>query len=217
MSAPIPRSEPYVWVTGLAKLLGGDTHCQWSLWFRGHYQFAKRPRDFDEATWTARHSTLVRDKAERLRVEGYEIYLVDQNRISVQGPRGILAGKPDIVAVRDGEAIVVDCKTGAQKVADSMQVLLYMLLLPRAHRACQGKVVAGELCYTDFAQTIEADELTPNFKVDVRKAFRMIVADSPPPRTPSLRDCKFCDITSADCPDRVECEKGSAAIALDLL
>ena len=217
-SGPIPRTEPYVWVTGMAKLLGGDTHCLWSLWFRAHFQAAKRPSDFDTCAWTAKHATLVRDRAERLRVDGYKVYLENQNLVSVRGRNGgILAGKPDLLAVRNGKALVVDCKTASQHVAHCMQVLLYMLLLPRAHPACGGRSIVGELCYPEFVQLIEADQLTTAFKRDVGEAFGLITGDAPPPKTPSGRDCKYCNITAEDCPDRVDGEHVRIVDASDVL
>ena len=49
---PQPREHPYIWATWLARLLAGETHCQWAGWFRAHYQdWTRPPSDFDNAKW----------------------------------------------------------------------------------------------------------------------------------------------------------------------
>ena len=34
--------------------------------------------------------------------------------------------------------------------------------------------------------------------------IRRLAADKPPARVPSRQECRFCDITAADCPERVD-------------
>ena len=34
--------------------------------------------------------------------------------------------------------------------------------------------------------------------------IRRLAADKPPARVPSRQECRFCDITAADCPVRVD-------------
>ena len=34
--------------------------------------------------------------------------------------------------------------------------------------------------------------------------LRRLAAEAPPRRVPSAQECRFCDITAKDCPDRVD-------------
>ena len=39
------REAALVWVSGVAKLLAGDSQCKWEFWFRAHHTYDKRPSD----------------------------------------------------------------------------------------------------------------------------------------------------------------------------
>ena len=209
-----PRDEPYVWVTWISKLLAGEAHCQWAAWFKAHHTYQKRPSDFNVAAWTAEHTEMVRDHAERLRGEGYEIYLEGQNAFRMRGSDGTtLAGKPDIVAVRGGAAKVVDCKTGNPKTSDQLQVLVYMLTLPHTHPACRGLRPDGEIRYRNDAVPIPASQIPAQLRRIVRETMHRVGGDLELPRVPSYDECRFCDISAADCPDRVERPPASDAPA----
>ncbi len=208
---PQPRDGPYIWVTWLSKLLAGDAHCEWALWFRTHHTYDKqRDETFDLTGWAARHGELVRQTAEELRAAGYQVFVEDQNRFTLKGKAATLGGKPDIVAVRENEALVVDCKTGGRRASDALQVLVYMLVLPIVHTACNGKRVAGEVRYTDHAIPIAADDLTPELQALIRATIERAGGAEPTPRVPSYAECSFCDITAADCPERIDVKPAGA-------
>jgi hypothetical protein len=59
----------------------------------------------------------------------------------------VLVGRPDIIAVKGDTVLVVDCKAAAERPAHHMQVLLYLLMLPRARKALAGKSATGR-CVT---------------------------------------------------------------------
>ena len=42
----------------------------------------------------------------------------------------VIAGRPDIIALDGGTALVCDCKTGRPRTADRIQVTIYLYLLP---------------------------------------------------------------------------------------
>jgi PD-(D/E)XK nuclease superfamily len=143
----IPRGEPYVWVSWLAKLLAGEAHCQWALWFRAHHRYDKVPSDLDAAGWCVRHAALVGETEQALREEGWKVWVEDQNKFTIRGRTATLAGKPDLVAIKGEVVRVIDCKTGSRKGSDFLQVLIYLLLLPRVHPECRGKLLSGEVRY----------------------------------------------------------------------
>jgi hypothetical protein len=182
----IPRAEPYVWVTWLSKLLAGEAHCQWALWFRAHYRYEKAPSDLDSAAWCARHAELVGETERAMRAAGWRICVEDQNKFTVRGHTVTIAGKPDLIAVKDEVVRVIDCKTGARKGSDCMQVLIYMLLLPRVQPECRGRVLTGEVRYSDGRLLIDPAELTRE-KDHILKGIQLAASSTAPPRAPSVR------------------------------
>ncbi len=130
--------------------MAGEHQCHYSGWFRSHFSFKAQKRDHNLDAWTAEHTAMVHDCASDFRAEGYEVYLEGQNSIRVRGSGGaVLVGKPDIVAVQDDTAVIVECKTGQPKTGDSIQVRLYMYLLSEwsTHPAKECRRVLGEVRY----------------------------------------------------------------------
>src|SRR5262249_48627457 len=128
----IPRKTPYVWATWITKLLAQENHCEWAAWFQANHQsYEKAPSDFPFNQWKEDHAKMVEEQAAALRADGYTVYVEDENAFKLQGKNGCtLAGKADLVAVRNGHVIVIDCKTGQQRASDQQQVLIYMWGLP---------------------------------------------------------------------------------------
>jgi len=212
-----PRTNPYIWVTWITGILSADKQCQWSAWFRAHYQdFARVPSTFDLATWKAAHGEMVRARAEQLRAEGWVVSVEDQNKFTLRGVAATLGGVPDVVAVRGCQGLVVDCKSGKQRDSDFFQVLTYMRVLPVTHPACKGVRLAGEVQYREMALRIEPEQLTHELRQLIRTVIERVGADEPPVKMPSYPECRFCDLTAADCPERVDREAGAAAVAHDL-
>lgn len=75
------------------------------------------------------------------------MWVEDQNKFTIRGRTATLAGKPDLVAIKGEVVRVIDCKTGSRKGSDFLQVLIYLLLLPRVHPECRGKLLSGEVRY----------------------------------------------------------------------
>ena len=110
---PRPRETPYVWATWLAKLLAGENSCEWAASFRAHYQdWAKPPSDFDSTQWMLDHTALVNTERESREKLGYEVFTENQNSFRLRGRSATVAGKPDLIAVKGGDAVIIDAKTG---------------------------------------------------------------------------------------------------------
>lgn len=209
--ATAPRSAPYIWVTWITKLLSGDDQCQWSSWFKAHFTYDKAPRDFDVAAWTAAHNDMLRKRVAALTADGWLVFLENQNAFNLHGEIATLAGKPDILAVRDKEARVIDCKTGKRRDSDYQQVLVYLQMLPLTHDAVKGCRLTGELQYTDGSVEIRPEELTPAVRDRIVGEIKRAGAVDPPERVPSYKECLFCDITAENCPDRIEKKRTATA------
>ncbi len=209
-----PRQEPYVWVTWISKLLAGESQCEWAAWFRAHHQYERLSSDFDVASWTAEHTALVRDRVASLKADGYDVWVENQNAFRLRGEHGItLAGKPDIIAARDDELAVIDCKTGTPRVSDQLQVMVYMIVLPHAIERFRGRVLDGEVCYRQERILIEPFKITPQLKDLLRRTMHQVGGAAPLERVPSHGECRWCDISRRDCPQRIESGPAAPATA----
>jgi hypothetical protein len=209
------RTDTYIWVTWLTKLLAGESTCEWSAWFRAHHtDYDKLPIDFDLARWTVEHNELVNARREQLLDEGYQVTVEDENAFKRIGRTGIIvSGKPDILAVRDGDGVVEDCKTGRPRTSDQLQVLVYMLLLPIKNPRCEGVRLSGRVVYRTSAVDVPATGLDDAFRSRFVDLVQRVGGESPLPKHPAWSECRWCDVGPADClyrvaepPDSIEAE-----------
>ena len=199
------RDAPYVWTTWITKLMVGEAHCEWAAWFRAHYTYDRLPSDFNVARWTINHTALVREQVAALRADGYSVLVEDQNAFRLRGQQGvILAGKPDIVALRDHMVAIVDCKTGTPRLSDHMQVLVYMLILPYVRPAWKGKTMQGRVQYQHNCVEIPATAVDAQFRALFRQTMEQVGGETPLPRVPSYTECRWCDISRHQCPQRID-------------
>ena len=197
-----PRPRPYIWVSWLTGLLSGMDKCTWKIWKKAHFRYAKRPDDgsFDVKEWTRQHDAMTQARALKLREAGYRVTIEDSNAFKIEGKKATLAGKADLIAVKEDEkrALVVDEKSGRVKDSDEWQVLIYMLAFSRLR--LKGYVIDGEVEYRGSSKYITPDQYTPEVEDKIFKLIQVVGGDEEPARVPSAMECRFCDI--ATCPDR---------------
>ena len=203
------RDGVYVWVTWLSRLLVGDASCEWASWFRSHHtSYEKVSRGFDYATWKINHTRKLAEARARLLAEGNLVTTERQNSFRLRGSSGaIISGQPDLIAVDpDGQATVFDIKTGAERDSDVAQVMIYMYAIPLiAGSPLTGHSPQGRLIYRDSKEkAIPASAIDDDFRQGLFDLIRRIVSDTPPIRVPSAGECGWCDLTSTDCPERIE-------------
>ncbi len=209
----VERTGPYIWTTWLSRLLVGENSCEWASWFRAHYiAYDKAPDDFDQATWSMDHTALLNDTRDKLEADGLTVYTENQNRFSLRGRSGaVLGGKPDLVSVdpsgdADGRATVYDLKTGRRRLSDEAQLLIYMYAMPRTGQY-RGVAFDGRLIYGDGREAeIPADRMNDVFMRRLYALIGRVAADSPARKVPSAQECGMCEITSVDCPERIDAE-----------
>ena len=208
----VPRNTAFTWVTWIAKLMVGESACTWACWFRSHFEGnVPVDSDFDSAGWNVKHTRLLRELADRLFAEGCEVLIEHQNsfRVPSSVTGSVIAGKPDIIALdSEGRATIYDVKTGRRRDSHDAQVKLYMYLLPRVRGSrWYGTAFDGCLVYGDGSEKhIPASAVDDDFIGALMSLMRTIVSDEPARRVPSAQECRFCEISSTDCPERVEDE-----------
>ena len=211
-----PR-DPYIWVTWLSRLLAGESLCAWAAWFKAHHVYKKRPSGFDFAPLNAQHSEMVLKRKEELTQAGYTVFIENQNKFDLTSRDGRIkiGGRPDLVAVRDQDYVIEDCKTRAMKYSHYWQVLTYMLLLPHAIPKFQHKVFRGRVVYHQAHSEVHPDALSDEFKHRFRELVNKIGGDVPPARVPSPRECGWCEIAAVYCPERIEHDVNGDVAELD--
>ena len=204
---PTRRHFPYIWATWLPRLLTGASSCQWAIWFKAHHQnWTRQPSDFDQAQWLLSHTALVNERIRNWEVGGYEVDIEAQNRFELHGRTATLAGRPDIISRREDHAVIVDTKPGHESLNHAVQVMIYLYAVPRALERYRNAKLRGQVTYRDHTVRIPADAVDDQFVQNLGALIRRISADEPARRVPSRQECRFCDITAADCPSRVEDE-----------
>lgn len=205
--AQLRSDGPYIWATWLSGLLVGDRSCEWASWFRAHHEgrsWHKVPSDFSQAAWLSAHADAVRFHRERWIKLGYHVTQEDQNQFVLSGRRATLAGKPDLIATRGPEGVIVDVKTGKPSPAHMAQVMIYMYAVPRGIQRYQGVEFSGQIAYPEYGDEIPAGAVDREFLDRLIELLSRLASTRPALRVPSPRECRFCDISRVDCPDRIE-------------
>ena len=202
---PQRRDHPYLWTTWLPRLLTGENSCEWSVWFKAHYQnWSKPPSGFDQTEWLMRHTALLnQQKAERAGGAS-RVFVEGQNAFRVKGKAATLAGKPDLVVLDGRDATIIDVKTGREQAWHRVQVMIYQYALPLAFPQYRDVRISGEVVYPSHTAPIPTGAVSSRFIEDLGALIRRLATDSPPGRVPSGAECRFCDIGVFDCPERMD-------------
>ena len=210
------REHPYIWATWISRLLAGESSCEWAGWFRAQYQdWVKPPSDFDSARWMMDHTDLVNQARESREKLAYTVYAENQNAFRLKGATATLAGKPDLIAIKGGDAVIIDAKTGRPSPHHAVQVLTYMYAVPRAMPEYKGMEFRGHVIYPDGNVQIPVSGLDQKFIDRLGGLIKRLADENPARRAPSASECRWCDIAATDCQDRVDDEIREEGITSD--
>lgn len=200
------RDNVFIWVTWLTKLIAGEQQCEYASWFKAHFQYDKLPTDFSLTKWSIKHTQLLHKRRDELEKEGYVVKVEDQNSFKLKCPKGIVvSGKADIVAFGNFQRVVVeDCKTGKHKNSDQVQVMLYMMFLPKCLKEYEDARFDGNVVYTDSILPISWTDIDCDLRRWVWSWVKKIGGKHPCRKVPSYGECEWCDISKEYCPERVE-------------
>lgn len=203
---PTKRNEIYAYVSGLAQWMDGDRSCQWAVWFRSRWKnFEQAKDDFDWESYRVEHTILIDRIVKMLIREGYSVTEENQNWFRYYDETGVIVGgKPDIIAVRDDDALIVDAKAAKERRWHRLQVLLPMALEPNWDNSkLNGLHFRGRLIYNSGEVIDISPEEIGNIRARIPYFLDIISGpEEGARRVPSEQECRFCSITSADCPDR---------------
>ena len=202
---PQKREHPYIWATWLPRLLTGENSCEWAVWFRAHFQgWNKQPSDFDQAEWLMRHTALLNQQRQEWEARGHNVYVEGQNAFRLRGKSATLAGRPDLVVLDERDATIIDVKTGREQPWHRVQVMIYQYALPLALPQYSNVRIGGEVIYPTHTVRIPRGALPNQFIENLGALIRRLAAGTPAKRVPTPQECRFCDISTADCPERVD-------------
>jgi len=226
------RDNIFIWPTWIAKLVAGEEQCEWKYWLKAHYLLDKKPSDFNLAKWTVEHNQLLRQRRDALERLGFKVSIEDQNAFKLVIRTGeywipenwksdklidtinqdiTISGKADIIAVnleeKESIYLIEDCKTGQPKTSDHIQVILYMMFIPKAIDKYKDMEFNGCIVYKlglhniDIPAEAAQDESLKRIIWDTIK--RIAGNESECRKIPSYRECKNCDINCEDCNERI--------------
>ena len=131
--ATLREGGPYIYPTWLPKLLADLDSCEWKIWFQVHHDgksWDKLASDFNLTRYNIEHTDLVRLCTEEYEQRGFTVSVERQNDFRLQLSGATISGRPDIVAWRDDQAVIVAAKAATPKPSHEIQVMLYMTCLP---------------------------------------------------------------------------------------
>jgi hypothetical protein len=201
--------------------MAGDVQCQWAAWFRSHFTaYTKSPSDFHLATWTVEHNKCLDQLCTECTAQSSTYFKETQNKFTVRRKEMTIEGVPDLIVLeKDKSYTVYDVKTGQPKNSDVIQVMLYMSFLPYSTSGIyKGKTINGCVTYKNGEKTpVPPDALSETFQGQISHFLNILDRIEQPKRIPSYLECRYCDITSQDCADRIESETiGGESIDLPL-
>lgn len=166
--------------------------------------YQKTPSDFQLVQWKIEHTALVHQVRAKLEAQGGTVALEAQNNFRLVGRNGvILAGTPDIIVSADGRGKIVDAKTGQPNNSDVAQVMIYMWAVPLAMRRYRDVKFDGVVAYKDHEVSIPNEKVDADFIAKVVDLIHTVTGNEPPRKFPSMPECGYCEITIADCTERM--------------
>ena len=91
--------------------------------------------------------------------------------------------------------------------------MIYQYAIPRALEQYQNLKLRGQATYLDHTIRIPAEAVADQFIQNLGMLIRRLAADTPPARVPSRQECRFCDISAEDCPERMDEERQPEKVA----
>ena len=200
------KSLPSITPAWVAGLLAGQDRCEWAAWFRVHHEDRESYRTSDPypLSWPGYYTPMLMECIERLEGEGYTVSQGGPNAYVLDIGAAVISGKPDVIAVRGDDCVVVDLLGRDPLPSDEVHVRIHMCALPRVMPQMEGIAPRGQLQYRQEVVDVPASSVPPDFIMSLSELAERLVQGEPPVRVPSPGECGRCDITPGDCAARME-------------
>lgn len=201
------RFKKSIWVTWLAKLMAGDLSCYWELWFKSNFiNYEKIPESTELAKWHINHSRMLYELRKERLAAGEEIFVEGKNRFGVEVKPGIfLEGQPDLITISEDNVTMYDCKTGEQKTSHQIQLMIYMYYVFHYLNKYPNLNPKGCLRYNQgFKVEVPDTLIDEKFIKNLNYFIAILSGEEPPIKAPGKFECKYCNITKEDCPERID-------------
>ena len=109
-----------------------------------------------------------------------------------------------LIADKTHEVVVIDVKTGRVSPAHRAQVMIYQYAVPKVLEQYRVMRVRGHVRYPTSNVGTPESAVDREFVGNLGALVRRLAAETPARRVPSAAECRFCDITAADCPARID-------------
>ncbi len=137
-----------------------------------------------------KHTALLNQLRAEWEDNGYTVTTEGQNSFALRGSAATLAGKPDVIALRNKEAVIIDAKTGKPQPSHSAQVMIYQYAVPKGLERYRGLEFRGQLAYTGHAVEIPPEAVDREFVRNLGALVQCLGRDAPARRVPVLRHHK---------------------------
>lgn len=208
---PTRRSGPWAHPTWLAKLMAGDSGCQWSAWFRSRYRDFEDPGPPDDFTQSnLLHTRILNEIDSERRSAGERVIKEGQGSFRYTRPSGLaISGRPDLIAVSPADRVVTvwDAKSGKPRSWHKTQVLVYLHCLTLTNERLQNYEMRGAVRYLDGTELrTEPSDVRGVFVDQFDFNVQMLETTTAPPTTPSRFECRYCKISRTICTDRIDAD-----------
>lgn len=151
------------------------------------------------------HTTLLNRTREQFEEQGYAVFSEDTNKFKVTSKSGrvTIGGTPDLIAIGD-RPLIVEVKSGKEQDYHKAQLLMYMHYVPLASNLpYRDLTFDGVLVYNNKIEHVPATDLN-DFRPHLKELLGYVVREKPATKIPSWKNCRFCKLTSEDCPEKIE-------------
>ena len=206
------RREAYLHPSWLASYVSGEKQCELGLFLQAQFILPKQKTSFDLANYKQKQA-LLKKISQDYQNWGYQTFVEEANEYQIKSKSGAtISCRPDLVAIKDDKAIVVDVKTGGVKLKDYAQVQLYMSTIPIAALHGIQSIPHGEIIYQDCGSSeITPSEITTEWQSEVAKLIQVASGSKMPKPNPSISECCYCSAASVCISKKTEHIKAATA------
>ena len=150
--------------------------CEWKAWFQAHHDgrtWTRIDSGLNQVKYNIAHTELMRRCTDGLEERGFDVAVEHQNEFRLKLQGATISGRPDLVAARGDEALIVDAKAALPSQAHQVQVMLYIMLLQLTGGRYREVRFPGPVYYGDtHAVDVPSSDVVDEFREVAKGLFR---------------------------------------------